>query len=113
VEHDTVEMPTSKLKEGVAQVLLDEGFISDFQVVGEVPQRLLKIYLKYGPLGEKVIRRLERISKPGRRVYKGAADLGYVHNGIGIWVVSTNKGVLSDRGCRSAGVGGEVLCSVY
>ena len=113
VEHETVEMPTSKLKEGVAQVLLDEGFINDYQVVGEVPQRMLKIYLKYGPLGEKVIRKLERISKPGRRVYKGVQDLGYVQNGIGIWVVSTNRGVLSDRGCRSEGVGGEVLCSIY
>lgn len=113
VEKETVEMPYSKLKEGIATVLKDEGYISDYQVVGEPPHKLLKIYLKYGPLGEDVVRKLVRVSRPGRRLYRGVSDLGYVQNGVGIWIVSTNRGVLSDRGCRREGVGGEVLCAVY
>ncbi len=111
--HETVEMPASKMKDSVARVLRDEGFIEDYRVAGEPPHRLLKIYLKYGPLGEDVIQELKRVSKPGRRVYRGADELGYVHNGLGIWVVSTNDGVLSDRECRRLHVGGEVLCSVF
>jgi small subunit ribosomal protein S8 len=110
--HKTVEMPSSTLKEAVAKVLAGEGFIEDWRVVGEPPHRLLKLYLKYGPLGEKVIRELKRVSKPGRRIYRSVKDLGYVANGLGIWVVSTNRGVLSDRECRRLKMGGEVLCSV-
>jgi len=113
VEKESVEMPASKMKERIARVLRDEGFIEDYRVVGEPPHRLLKLYLKYGPLGEKVIRELVRVSKPGRRVYRSVRELGFVHNGLGIWIVSTNRGVLSDRECRRMGVGGEVLCSVF
>jgi len=113
VEHETVEMATSKVKESIARTLVEEGFINDYQVVGEVPHRMLKIYLKYGPLGEKVINRIERVSRPGRRVYRSVGELGYVRNGLGMWVVSTNRGMLSDRSCRKEGVGGEVICSVY
>ncbi len=111
-EFETVQMPASNLKENIARVLKDEGFIEDYRVVGEPPSRALKIWLKYGPLGEKVVRKLERVSKPGRRIYSSVEDLGYVSNGLGIWVVSTNRGVLSDRECRKLRVGGEVLCSV-
>ncbi len=111
--HDTVEMPASKLKENIARVLRDEGFIEDYRVAGEPPDSLLKIWLKYGPLDEDVIRSIQRVSKPGRRVYRGVDELGYVRNGLGIWVVSTGQGVLSDRECRRANVGGEVVCSVY
>ncbi len=110
--HDTLEMPSSKMKEQIARVLRDEGFIEDYRVAGEPPHRLLKIYLKYGPLDEDVIRKLERASKPGRRIYRGVDELDYVANGLGIWVVSTNRGVLSDRECRRLRVGGEVVCSV-
>lgn len=113
ISSKTVEMPASKVKESVARVLKQEGFIEDFQVAGEVPNRLLKVYLKYGPLGEKVIRELTRVSTPGRRVYKAVDDLGHVRNGLGIWIVSTNRGVLSDRQCREMSVGGEVLCSIF
>jgi small subunit ribosomal protein S8 len=109
---DTLEMPSSKMKEQVARVLRDEGFIEDYRAAGEPPHRLLKMYLKYGPLGEDVIRKLERVSKPGRRIYRGVDELGHVANGLGIWVVSTNRGVLSDRECRRLRVGGEVVCSV-
>ncbi|MHC4788289.1 MAG: 30S ribosomal protein S8 [Planctomycetota bacterium] len=113
VGHKTVEMPASRAKEGIARVLRDEGFIEEYRVVGELPHKLLKLYLKYGPLGERVISEVERVSKPGRRIYRGVQDLGYVRNGLGIWVVSTNRGVLSDRECRRQSVGGEVLCSLF
>ena len=113
VEHKTVEMPASREKGSVAAVLKDEGYIEDFQVVGEPPHRMLKVYLKYGPLGERVIHELKRVSRPGRRVYKGVSELGHVRNGLGIWIVSTNKGIISDHQCRLQKVGGEVLCSVF
>ncbi len=113
VGHKTVEMPSSTLKERIARVLVSEGFIEDYQVVGEPPRKLLKVYLKYGPLGEEVIREINRVSKPGRRVYKAVGELGHLRNGLGIWIVSTNQGVLSDRQCRRLKVGGEVLCSVF
>ncbi len=113
VEHKTVEMPSSKMKENIARVLVSEGFIEDYQVVGEPPRKLLKIYLKYGPLGEEVIREINRVSKPGRRVYKAVGELGHLRNGLGIWIISTNQGVLSDRQCRRLQVSGEVLCSVF
>jgi small subunit ribosomal protein S8 len=113
VNKETVDMPTSKVKEGVARVLKDEGFIEDCRVAGDPPHKVLRIYLKYGPLGEDVIREVERVSKPGRRVYRQVGELGHFRNGLGIWIVSTNRGILSDRECRQQHVGGEVLCSVF
>lgn len=112
IESETVEMPASRMKERIARVLKGEGFIDDYQVAGDPPNRLLKVYLKYGPLGEEVITEITRISKPGRRVYRAVGELGHVRNGLGIWIVSTNRGVLSDRQCRQMNIGGEVLCSV-
>ena len=113
VQHQTVEMPFSKVKATIARVLKDEGFIEDYRSAGEGPKKLLKVYLKYGPLGQKVIQGIERVSKPGRRIYRSVSDLGYVSNGLGIWMVSTNRGMLSDRECRRLRVGGEVICSVF
>jgi small subunit ribosomal protein S8 len=113
VRKQTVDMPHSNLKEGVARVLCDEGFIQDCRVAGEPPHRLLRIYLKYGPLGEDVIREVRRVSSPGRRIYRPVSELHSYRNGLGIWVVSTNKGILSDRECRRQRVGGEVICSVF
>lgn len=113
VREATVEMPSSTMKESVARVLRDEGFIEDYRAAGEPPHRLLKLYLKYGPLGEEVISEIKRVSKPSRRIYRPVKDLGHVRNGLGIWVVSTNRGVLSDRECRQLSIGGEVICSVF
>jgi len=113
VENDTVEMPASKQKANIADALLREGFIEDYRVSGKGPKKLLKIYLKYGPHGEHLINKMERISKPGRRIYKSAEDMPHVANGLGILVVSTSHGVLSDRQCRKKNVGGEVICSVF
>ena len=113
VRHPQVSIPSSKLKVGIAQVLKDEGYVKDFVVIEDGKQGILRIDLKYGARGEDVIRAIDRISRPGRRLYQGVDDLPRVLDGLGIAVVSTNKGVLSDRICRQQKVGGEVLCTVY
>ncbi|MFP4175629.1 MAG: 30S ribosomal protein S8 [Planctomycetota bacterium] len=108
----TVQMPASKQKTGIADVLKREGYIEEYQVAEFEGKEALKIYLKYGPVGESVIRELERVSKPGRREYRGVDSLPRVSNGIGTAVVSTSYGILSDRECRKKNVGGEVVCTV-
>jgi small subunit ribosomal protein S8 len=107
----SVSMPASKLKAAIAQVLKDEGYIDDFVVRGEGSSRDLTIGLKYYA-GRPVIERIERVSKPGLRVYCGCNDLPKVMNGLGVAIVSTPSGVMTDRGARAANVGGEVLCYV-
>lgn len=111
VEKSDVAMPSSKLKVAIAQVLKDEGYIESFNVTTEGAKAELRIELKYYA-GRPVIERIERVSKPGLRVYKGRADIPRVMNGLGIAIVSTPKGVMTDRKARTAGVGGEVLCYV-
>ena len=110
--HETVNVRASKTCEGICQVLKREGYIDDYQRIEDNRQGLLRVYLKYGPRGENVLIELKRISKPGRRVYCGVADLPRPLNGMGIAVISTSRGVLSDRQCRETNVGGEVLCTV-
>jgi len=110
---ETVDVLGSKLTVAVAAVLKREGYIKDYAELDTKPQPLVRIYLKYGPDGEQVITGIQRASTSGRRVYRGADDLGTVLNGLGISVVSTPKGVLSDRECRQQHVGGEVLCKVW
>lgn len=133
IERPFVEMPATKMKVAVAKVLLEEGFIlgyrtgkydeteadgvkqKDFREVDKLgePHVVLQVYLKYGPDGEKVIRHIERYSKPGRRVYQGYKDVKRVLDGLGIAVLSTSRGVMSDRQARRDKVGGEVLCTVW
>ena len=108
-----VVVPSSKTKLAVAEVLLREGYIEGFDIVEKPVQNDFRIRLKYGPKGERVITHIERVSKPGRRVYKSVDDLTPVLRGLGISIVSTSKGVLSDREAREARVGGEVLCQVW
>ena len=108
-----VDIPHSNLKENIAKKLRQGGFIKDYKVKDASPQKILTIYLKYGPDGEKVIREIRRVSKPGRRVYQGVKELKKVINGLGIAIVSTSKGVLTDGECRKLKVGGEVLCIVW
>ena len=108
-----VTVPSTAIKINIAEVLKREGFIAGFHIRQAKIQNELIIELKYGPEGEKVIRHLERVSKPGCRVYKGSAELPQVLNGLGVSVVSTNQGVLSDRECRRQKVGGEVICRVW
>ena len=111
VGHAEVVMPASKLKASIAQVLKDEGYIEDYAVREEGPKKELRIGLKYYA-GRPVIERIERISKPGLRVYKGRDGLPKVMNGLGVAIVSTSKGVMTDRKARADGIGGEVLCIV-
>ncbi len=110
--HEIVSIKASGVCEGVCRVLKDEGYISDFRRIEDNKQGLLRVYLKYGPLGQDVITELKRVSKPSRRVYMGATELPRPLDGLGVCVVSTSKGVMSDRQCREANVGGEVLCTV-
>ncbi|GLW60958.1 30S ribosomal protein S8 [Hydrogenophilus thermoluteolus] len=111
VQKSHVEVPNSKLKEAVAKVLHDEGYIAGYEVLRNGPKATLKVALKYYA-GRPVIDRIERVSRPGLRIYRGADELPKVQNGLGIAIVSTPKGVMSDREARKARVGGEVLCIV-
>ena len=111
VEKVSVAMPSSKVKVAIAQVLKDEGYIEDFAVKAEGAKAELNIALKYYA-GRPVIERLERVSKPGLRVYRGRNDIPQVMNGLGVAIVSTPKGVMTDRKARANGVGGEVICYV-
>ena len=113
VERPHVEMPLSKVKRGLADVLKREGYIWDWEEVATEPASQLRIYLKYGPNGERVIRHLKRVSKPGCRVYSGADRLRPVLNGLGISIISSSRGVISDREARQRNLGGEVLCELW
>ena len=113
VRRGQVMIPCSKTKVGIANVLKQEGFIKDFDKVDDGQQGVLRVHLKYGPRGEDIVHCIERLSRPGRRVYRGTDQLPRVLDGLGIAIVSTSRGILSDRDCREQKVGGEVLCSVY
>ncbi|MBX7073654.1 MAG: 30S ribosomal protein S8 [Pirellulales bacterium] len=113
VERPAVEMPLSKVKRGVAEVLKREGYIWDFEEVESAPARQLRIHLKYGPNGERLIRHIRRVSKPGRRIYSRSAELKPVLNGLGIRIISSSRGVISDREARQRNLGGEVLCELW
>ncbi|SRR5699024_2519999 len=112
-KHDTVDVPASNLKKAIAQILLDEGYIKSFQVIEDGTQGVIRIALKYLPGKEKVISGLRRVSKPGLRVYAGADELPRVLKGLGIAIISTSKGVMTDRAARANHVGGEVLAFVW
>ena len=111
VEKDSVSMPSSKLKVAIAKVLKDEGYIEGYAVKAEGPKTELEVQLKYYA-GRPVIERLERVSRPGLRIYKGRDAIPQVMNGLGVAIVTTPKGVMTDRKARASGVGGEVLCYV-
>ena len=113
-KHDTVDVPASNMKKSIAQILLDEGYIKNFQIINDGTQGVIRITLKYlQPGKEKVISGLRRVSKPGLRVYAGAEELPKVLRGLGIAIVSTSKGVMTDKKAREAHVGGEVLAFIW
>ena len=113
-KHDTVDVPASNMKKSIAQILLDEGYIKNFQIIDDGTQGVIRISLKYNNPGkEKVITGLRRVSKPGLRVYAGADELPRVLRGLGIAIVSTSKGIMTDKAARAAHVGGEVLAFVW
>ena len=111
-KHETVDVPASNMKKSIAQILLDEGYIKSFQIVDDGTQGVIRITLKYNGK-DKVISGLRRVSKPGLRVYVGADELPRVLRGLGIAIVSTSKGVMTDKAARAAHVGGEVLAFVW
>ena len=112
-KHDTVDVPASNMKKAIAQILLEEGYIKSFQLIDDGTQGVIRITLKYGAGKEKVISGLRRVSKPGLRVYAGADELPKVLRGLGIAIVSTSKGIMTDKKAREAHVGGEVLAFVW
>ena len=113
VRRSQVNVPASKVKVGIARVLRDEGYVKDFDVIEDGRQGVLRIQLKYGPEGEDLIHVIRRSSKPGCRVYRGVEELPAVCDGLGIAIVSTSHGILSDHQCRAKRIGGELLCTVY
>ena len=113
-KHDTVDVPSSKMKLAIAKILLDEGYIKSYELVGNGKFNDIRITLKYGASkNEKIISGLQRISKPGLRVYANKEELPKVLGGLGVAIISTNKGVITDKEARKLGVGGEVLCFVW
>ena len=112
-KHATVDVPASNMKKSIAQILLDEGYIKSFQLVDDGTQGVIRITLKYNAGKERVITNLRRVSKPGLRVYAGADELPRVLRGLGIAIVSTSKGVMTDKAARAAHIGGEVLAFVW
>ena len=119
-KHARVDLPASKLKAEIARILQDEGYIQGYRLVeepaegkGRMTRQLIRVFLKYGPHGEKVISGIERISRPGRRVYLGVDDVPAVLGGLGTNILTTSRGVMTGRAARKAGVGGEVLCNVW
>jgi len=111
--HDTVDVPASKMKKSIAQILLDEGYIRTYQIIDDGTQGIIRVALKYGPSREKVITGLRRVSRPGLRVYAGASELPRVLRGLGVAIISTSKGVMTDKAARSGNVGGEVLAFIW
>ena len=112
IEKSEVRIKASKVCEGVADVLKKEGYIKDFDRIDDGKQGLIRVFLKYSKEGQPIINQIQRVSKPGRRVYCAVKDLPDVLGGMGIVIVSTSKGVLSDRNCRQENIGGELICTV-
>ena len=110
---EKVDVPASTVKEGIARILRDEGYIINYRVIEDNKQGIIRITLKYGEVDTPAIEKLQRISKPGRRVYVGASEVPRVLNGLGIAILSTSKGILTDRESKSQNVGGEVLCYIW
>ena len=110
VGHETVEIPASKMKKAIAEILKEEGYITDFDVIEDDKQGMIKVTMKYGANKERVISGIKKISKPGLKVYAKANDVPKVLGGLGIAIISTSKGIVSDKEARKLGVGGEVIC---
>ena len=112
-KHDSVDIPASNVKKAIAQILLDEGYISSFTVVEDGKQGIIKVVLKYGPNKSQAISGIRRVSKPGLRIYSNVEDMPKVMKGLGIAIISTSKGIMTDKEARKANVGGEVLAYIW
>jgi small subunit ribosomal protein S8 len=113
IERTYVDMPASKVKVGLAEALQREGYVWDHEIIEQKPQNVLRVNLKYGPNGERVIQTIDRVSKPGCRVYSNVRSMPEVRQGMGVVILSTPKGILSNREARKQGVGGEILCRIW
>lgn len=113
VKHERVDIPNSKIKKALAQILVDEGYVKDFEVIGDANKSTIRVTLKYGANKTKVITGLKRISKPGLKVYAAKDEVPKVLGGLGIAILSTSKGIMTDKTARQQGVGGEVLCYIW
>jgi small subunit ribosomal protein S8 len=112
-KHQKVDVPLSTIKLEIARILKEEGFINNYKVIGEGVRRNIRVYLRYGPRGEQVVSKLERVSKPGCRIYVSGTNIPNVLGGMGINILSTSRGLMTDRQARRERVGGEILCRVY
>ena len=112
-KHETVDVPASNMKKAIAQILLDEGYIKDYKVTDDGKQGIMTITLKYGEGKQKIIQGIKRVSKPGLRIYAASQDIPKVRNGLGIAIVSTSRGIMTDKAARKENVGGEVLAFVW
>ena len=112
-KHDTVDIPASKMKKAIAQILVDEGYIKSFKVIDDEKQGVIRVTLKYGEGKSQVITGLRRVSKPGLRIYSNVEDMPKVMTGLGVAIISTSKGIMTDREARKQNVGGEVLAFVW
>ncbi|MBE6692011.1 MAG: 30S ribosomal protein S8 [Ruminococcaceae bacterium] len=112
-KHETVEIPASNLKKAIAQILLDEGYVKSFEVIDDGKQGIIKVALKYGENKQRIIQGLRRVSKPGLRIYAASQDLPKVKNGLGVAIISTSKGIMTDKEARKQNIGGEVLAFVW
>lgn len=110
--HIRVDIPSSKLKIAIARILKNEGFIKNFKIIDDKRQKILRVYLKYGQGRQPVILNIKRVSKPGRRVYIRSSDLKPILNNVGIWIISTSKGVITNKAAKKLNVGGEIICEV-
>ena len=111
-KHETVEIPASNMKKAIVQILLDEGYIKDYKVTDDGKQGIITVTLKYGEGKQKIIQGIKRVSKPGLRIYAASQDIPKVRNGLGIAIVSTSRGIMTDKAARKENVGGEVLAFV-
>ncbi|MBR1811552.1 MAG: 30S ribosomal protein S8 [Clostridia bacterium] len=112
-KHDTVSIPASNMKKAIAQILVDEGYVKSFKVIEDGKQGIIEVALKYGPNKSRVIMGIRRVSKPGLRIYADVENMPKVMNGLGVAILSTSKGVMTDKAARKANVGGEVLAFVW
>lgn len=112
-KHDTVDIPASRMKKAIAEILVEEGFIKSYQVIEDDKQGIIRVAIKYGANKSSVITGLRRVSKPGLRIYSGVEDMPRVMRGLGVAIISTNKGIMTDKKARELGVGGEVLAFVW
>jgi small subunit ribosomal protein S8 len=112
-KHQKVDVPISNIKVEIARILKEEGFINNYKMIGEGSRRNIRVYLRYGTKGEQVMSKIERVSKPGCRVYVGSSSIPSVLGGLGVNILSTSRGLMTDRRARREKIGGEILCRIY